>query len=206
MFVMVIGCGRLGAGLARLLSTKGNDVVVVSEKIDVKWLGSDFDGVTVEGDPVDGKVLESAGIRKAELFVAATATDVVNAMAAQLAKEVFRVPIAIARMADPAREAFYRGMGLDTVCPTTTGINQILDTIQRSGFASLKAYLDPDIAGISLPSNWIGKKVAELPLPQGRRLIGIERRGRISVPEGAATLAKGDVLILRRGSTPEKKR
>jgi trk system potassium uptake protein len=205
MFVMVIGCGRLGAGLARLLSSKGNDVVVVSERIDVKWLGADFDGVTIEGDPVDEKVLESAGIRRVELFVAATATDVVNAMAAQQAKEVFGVPIAIARMADPAREAFYRGMGLDTVCPTSTGINQILDTIQRSGFASLKGYLDPDIAGISPPPEWLGKKAGQLPLPEGRRLIGIERRGKVTPPDSSAVLTKGDVLILRRGSSAEKK-
>ena len=92
MFVLVVGCGRLGAGLARVLSMQGNDVVVVSGRIDTRWLGADFDGVTVEGNPIDEGVLESAGIRKAGLFVAATSEDVVNAMAVQVAKEIFHVP------------------------------------------------------------------------------------------------------------------
>jgi trk system potassium uptake protein len=200
MFVIVAGCGRLGAGLARVLSTQGNDVVVVSEKIDLKWLGAEFDGVTVEGNPIDEDVLESAGIRKAGLFVAATSEDVVNAMAVQVAKEVFHVPLALARMTDPARERFYRELGLSTVCPTSTGINQILDTVQRSAFDSLKGYLDPDLAGILPPPEWIGKRLDAFPLAGGRRVIGLERKGRVVPAERGTVLAAGDVLILRRDS------
>lgn len=203
MYVMIIGCGRLGAGLARVLSSQGNDVVVVSERIDVKWLGPDFDGVTVEGDPLDREVLESAGIRKAGVFVAATSEDVTNAMAVQIAKEVFKVPMALARMTDPARERFYREMGLETVCPTSTGINQILDALQRRAFNALGTYLDPDIAGIMLPSGWAGKKLGAAPLPGGRRAIGLERKGRLLAAEAGLILAEGDIIILRRRSGTE---
>jgi trk system potassium uptake protein TrkA len=198
MYVMIIGCGRLGAGLARVLSSQGNDVVVVSEKIDMKWLGPDFDGVTVEGDPLDRAVLESAGIRKAAVLVAATSEDVTNAMAVQIAKEVFRVPMALARMTDPARERFYHEMGLETVCPTSTGINQILDALQRSAFSALAAYLDPDLAGIMVPPEWSGRKLGSLTLPSGRRAIGLERKGRLTAADAGLVLAEGDVLILRR--------
>jgi len=204
MFVMVVGCGRLGAGLARVLSMQGNDVVVVSDAIDMKWLGSDFDGVTVEGNPIDEQVLEAAGVRKADLFVAATSEDVVNAMAIQVAKEIFKVPHVLARMTDPARESFYREMGLETVCPTSTGINQILDTIHHSGFEPLKGYLDPGLAGIMPPPEWIGKRLDAFPLSEGRRIVGLERKGRIIPAEGSAILGEGDVLILRRGERPRK--
>jgi trk system potassium uptake protein TrkA len=198
MFVIVAGCGRLGAGLARVLSSQGDDVVVVSETIDMKWLGAEFDGVTMEGNPIDEAILESAGIRKAELFVAATSEDIVNAMAVQVAKEVFHVPHALARMTDPARERFYREMGLETVCPTSTGINQILDTIQRSGFDSLIGYIDPDIAGILPPPEWIGTRLDALPLPKGRCVAGFERKGKIVPAEGSIVLGPGDILVLRR--------
>jgi trk system potassium uptake protein TrkA len=164
----------------------------------MKWLGAEFDGVTVEGKPIDLEVLDSAGIRKADLFLAATSEDVVNAMAVQIAKEVFHVPLALARMTDPARERFYREMGLDTVCPTSTGINQILDRIQSSGFDSLKGYIDPGLAGIIPPPEWAGKKIGDLPLPKGRRLAGLERKGRIIPAENDLVLGEGDVLILRR--------
>lgn len=198
MYAIVVGCGRLGSGLARVLSAQGNDVVVVAEEIDAKWLGAEFDGVTIEGNPVDEEVLESAGIRKAWLFVAATSDDVVNAMAVQVASEIFHVPHALARMTDPAREHFYRGIGIETVCPTSTGINQILDVIQKSAFSSLKGYIDPDLAGVMPPLEWLGVKVEALPLPEGRSLIGIERKGRLLPPGSNAVLAEGDVLIMRR--------
>lgn len=198
MFVLIVGSGRLGAGLASVLSSQGNDVVVLSEKIDMKWLGSDFDGMTVEGNPIDEDALEAAGIRKAEVFVAATSDDVVNAMAAQIARELFRVPVALARMADPARERFYRDIGLETVCPTSIGINQILDIIHRTSFADLEGHLDPGIAGIIPTEEWIGAKLDTFPLPEGRRLVGVERNGRIAPAEAGQSIGKEDILIVRR--------
>jgi trk system potassium uptake protein TrkA len=132
MFVIIAGCGRLGAGLARVLSSQGHDVAVVGEDIDPRRLGGEFDGITVAGNPVDEEILDRAGARKADLFVAATADDRLNAMAAQIAREIFRVPSVLARISDPAMEAFYRELGLDTVCPTSTAINQVLDLIREA--------------------------------------------------------------------------
>jgi trk system potassium uptake protein len=132
MFTVIAGCGRLGAGLAKVLSGQGHDVVVVAEEIDRNRLGNGFDGITVSGNPTDGDVLQKAGIGTAELFVAATSDDSTNVMAIQVAKEVFHVPTVLARISDPDRERFYRSLGLNTVCPTTTGIKQILDLIRGS--------------------------------------------------------------------------
>ena len=101
-------------------------------------------------------------------------------------------------MTDPARERFYREMGLETVCPTSTGINQILDALQRHAFSALGAYLDPDLAGIMLPPGWAGRKLGSVALPEGRRAIGLERKGRLMAAEAGLVLAEGDVLILRR--------
>lgn len=131
MFMIIAGCGKLGAGLARVLSSEGHDIVVVAEEIDPKRLGGEFDGVTVSGSPTDEDVLESAGMRRADMFVAATADDAVNAMAVQMAKELFRVPLSLARIADPAMESFYRELGIETVCPTTASIERILHVIER---------------------------------------------------------------------------
>jgi trk system potassium uptake protein TrkA len=204
MFVMVVGSGRLASGLARVLSSRGNDVVVVAESVDSRWLGSDFDGVVVEGNPIDEEVLESAGIRKAEIFVAAAPDDVVNAMAAQVAKAVFGVKLALARLTDPARERFYRSIGVDTVCPTSTGINQVLDMIQRASFSSLRGYVDPGIVGIVPPPEWIGQRLSDLPLPQDRRVLGLERKGRLLQAEAGIILGEGDRLLLERSGGPKR--
>jgi trk system potassium uptake protein TrkA len=46
-------------------------------------------------------------------------------MAAQIAREIFKVPRVITRIYDPMRETVYRELGLDTVCPTLAGARQI---------------------------------------------------------------------------------
>lgn len=198
MFVMVAGTGRLASGLARVLSSLGHDVVVVAERVDARWLGSEFDGVVVEGNPIDEEVLESAGIRKADIFVAAAPDDAVNAMAAQVAKAVFGVRLALARLVDPARERFYRSIGVDTVCPTSTGINQVLDMIQRASFSSLRGYVDPGLVAVAPPSEWIGLRLSDLPIPPDRRVLGVERKGRLVQAEPGAALGEGEILLLRR--------
>jgi trk system potassium uptake protein TrkA len=198
MFVIVAGCGRLGAGLAKVLSAQGKDVVVVAESIDQKRLGNDFDGVTVSGSPIDEDVLKKAGIEKAQLFVAATADDNLNIMAIQIAKEVFHVPMVLARVSDGEREKFYKGMGLSTVCPTTTGINQILGLIQKSLFAPLAGYIDPDLVGVRPLPEWVGRPAGKIDLGDERRLVGVVRRdGSPDIDQGRP-IEKDDTLILLR--------
>jgi trk system potassium uptake protein TrkA len=130
MLIVVAGCGRLGAGLARALSAQGHDVVVVDLDVDAKRLGNEFDGIVVTGNPIDEDALRKARIAEAQVFVAATADDSTNVMAIQIAEEIFHVPVVLARISDPDREEFYRTLGLRTVCPTKTGIEQILGLIR----------------------------------------------------------------------------
>ena len=198
MLVIVLGCGRLGAGLAKVLSGQGHDVVVVDDIIDRKRLGNDFDGVTISGSPVDEDVLRKAGIADARLLVAATPDDNTNVMAIQVAKEVFHVPMVLARISDPDREKFYRGLGLSTVCPTATGINQILDLIQTSALSILPGYIDPDLVGVKPEAEWIGKPLGQVQVPGDRRLIGVTtREGDVSI-DPQRTIGQDDTLILLR--------
>ena len=52
--------------------------------------------------------------------------------------------------------------------------------------------------GIKLPADWEGRKLGSVALPEGRRAIGLERKGRLMAAEPGLVLAGGDVLILRR--------
>ncbi|MBI5499000.1 MAG: TrkA family potassium uptake protein [Deltaproteobacteria bacterium] len=133
MHVIVLGCGGAGAGLARALSAQGNDVVVVDDVIDQKRLGNEFDGIAIAGSPTDEDVLRKAGIDETQALVAATADDHTNVMAAQVAREVFHVARVLTWISDPDREEFYRGLGLETVCPIATAVDQILGTLGQGG-------------------------------------------------------------------------
>jgi len=200
MRVVIAGSGRLGSGLATVLSKDGNDVAVVDRPMDRRRLGASFDGLTIEGTPIDQEVLERAGLRKAELFVAATSDDNVNAAAVQAAKGFFHVPRAIARFMDPERAVFYKKLGVDAVCPTTTGLNQILDFIRTGDFSSLETIVDPDIICVRPRLEWMGMSPINLAMPSDRRVIGLVRGETVYGRDEGQTIRQSDsLLIARRG-------
>jgi len=118
LYIIIIGCGRLGAILANRLSSKGHSIVVIDKDMDnFPQLNSDFSGFTIEGDATEISVLKKARIEKADVFLAVTNNDNINLMVAQVAKDIFNVPKVVARVYDPKREIIYNNMNVSTICP-----------------------------------------------------------------------------------------
>ncbi len=133
MKVIVLGCGRLGASLARRLVSQGHEVTVIDQDATaLTHLGDDFPGRMVVGTGIDEDVLRRAGIEEADAFVAATNWDNTNVMAVQVAREIFGVPRAVCRLYDPLREEFYRSLGLETICPTLWGVERIEEILGKA--------------------------------------------------------------------------
>jgi trk system potassium uptake protein len=132
MRVVILGCGRTGAQLALDLAAEGHHVTVVdANPAAFQRLGVDFQGDTVLGTGIDEDVLREAGIEHAGIFIATTNGDNTNVMAAQVAKEVFKVPQVICRIYDLGREAFYRQtIGLTTISPTRLSVAAIRQQIR----------------------------------------------------------------------------
>ena len=123
MRVIICGSGKLGANLAGRLSLEGHEVVIIDlDEEDFRRLPPDYSGFTVVGDATEAEVLEQAGVREADVLVAATNYDNTNVMIAQLARQVYNVPRVVARVFEPSRETVYRQLGIDTVCPTTLSL------------------------------------------------------------------------------------
>ena len=198
MHVIIAGSGRLGSGLARVLSSEGNDVAVIDLPLDRRRLGASFDGLCIEGNPIDPEALQLAGIRKADLFVAATSDDNVNAAAIQAAKGIYDVPLAVARISDPEKESFYRGLGFETVCPTTTGMNQILDYLRDRAFSALRATVDPATTCVLPREDWIGHSIREIMMPHGRKIVALVRHGKIHAYEEGLAVRGDDSIVLTR--------
>jgi trk system potassium uptake protein TrkA len=130
--IVILGCGRVGARLAIALDREGHQVSIIDRNPDAfrRFLDESFNGQVVVGVGIDEDVLRRAGIEGADVFVAATDLDNVNAMASQICQLIFKVPKVIARMYDPFREELYQTIGLTTVCPTTEGarcVKRMLD-------------------------------------------------------------------------------
>ncbi len=123
-----MGCGRVGSLLALRLAGEGHTVCVIDEKPSAfERLGDDFSGEMVVGNGLEGATLRRAGIEKADCFAAVMPGDNRNLMAAQLAREIFKVKRVITRIYDPIRAAVYREMGVETICSTVIGAGLIHD-------------------------------------------------------------------------------
>jgi len=135
MKVVILGCGRLGAHLARRMDQEGHDVTVIDRMSEAfSRLGVDFQGKMVLGTGIDEDVLRRAGIEKADAFIAVSNGDNTNAMASEIAKLVFQVPRVVARLFDPVREDTYHTLGLmETVCPTIMGSDKIHEIVLGNG-------------------------------------------------------------------------
>jgi trk system potassium uptake protein len=126
MKLVIVGCGRVGAMAAVALSKAGHQVTVIDiNRRAFDRLGPDFNGEMVLGNGIDEDVLRQAGIEKADGFASLTNGDNRNIMAAQIAREIFKVPRVITRIYDPMRQDVFSELGLDTVCPTLSGARQI---------------------------------------------------------------------------------
>jgi len=124
MKIVIMGCGRVGAWLARLLDADGHSVTVLDtdsysfRRLSFPRLLPDFKGTALVGNGIDQEALKRAGIEQADIFVALTQGDNRNVMACQIAKHIFNVPRVICRIYDPLRQELYSTLGLETISPT----------------------------------------------------------------------------------------
>jgi len=132
MFILIVGCGRVGSAVARRALDAGHEVSVMDsdplshERLDkdqtLTW--EDAGGRFTVGTALEIDGLIAAGIEQADIFLAATRGDNTNLVIAQIAQRRFNVPRVVVRVADPARASWYAEQGLHTICPTQIAIEQ----------------------------------------------------------------------------------
>jgi trk system potassium uptake protein TrkA len=130
MFVIIMGCGRVGARVAEMLVTAGHEVTIMDVQVSAfRRLGPNFNGSTILGDATDQEVLKRAGIERADAFVAATQGDNRNIMASQIAKHLFGVERVVTRIYDPLRSDTFSALGLHAISPTIIGANAFYEEL-----------------------------------------------------------------------------
>jgi trk system potassium uptake protein len=130
MFIIIMGCGRVGARVAQMLTKSGHEVTIMDiQSSAFNRLGADFKGQTVLGDATDQEVLKRAGIDRADAFLAATQGDNRNIMASQIAKHVCGVERVVTRIYDPLRSDTFSALGLHAISPTIIGANAFYEEL-----------------------------------------------------------------------------
>jgi trk system potassium uptake protein TrkA len=198
MRIIVIGCGRMGSGLARTMSLRGHAVTVVDrDPVAFERLGPAFKGQTVVGIGFDREVLLKAGIDRADALAALTESDEANVVAARLASQVFHIPRVVARLYDPRKADIYKRLGLRTIAPVAWGITRAADLLSRSQLepvANLGG--DVEIVEVEVPPLLVGRTVNELVVPGEIHVVAVSRGGRTLLPTLGTLFRDGDMVYV----------
>lgn len=198
MHVIVVGCGRVGSGLARSLSAEGNTVAVIDkEERSFRRLPSDFNGTTFVGLGFDRDLLVAAGAERAHSLAAVTSGDNSNILAARIAKETFAIGQVVARIYDPRRAAIFQRLGIATVATvswTTDQIERRLTGIPAANWTDGSGTVR--LLEQALPDAWAGKKLDLLSEPGRVVVAAVSRGGAAQVGAGALIGQEGDILHL----------
>lgn len=136
MKVVIMGCGRVGAWLARLLDADGHQVTILDNdpysfrRLNFPRQLPDFKGTALVGNGTDQGALKRAGIEEADVFFALTQGDNRNVMACQIAKHIFNVPRVICRIYDPLRQELYSTLGVEAISPTTVFAQMLKEKLE----------------------------------------------------------------------------
>lgn len=193
----MVGCGRVGSGLAATLVEQGHSVAVIDKRQDAfKRLPHGFSGKKVTGVGFDQTTLRQAGIEKADALAAVTNGDNSNIVVARVAREAFGVERVVARIYDHRRAAVYERLGIPTVATVQWTTERVLRRILPE--APGVDWIDPS-AKVALiermvPGHWAGRPLVDLEIPGTARVAVLGRLGVATVPSHDHIAQEGDVV------------
>ena len=217
MYVLIAGGGKVGANLARSLlrDGHGHEVTLIEQRRDrFERLEHEFEHRVLPGDATEMFVLERAGItRPPDVLAAVTGDDEDNIIICQLATERYGVPKVIARVNDPRNQAHFDLLGISPTVSATASIMALIEhEVPEHGLIHLlelrKENLEIVEVTVGARAACAGKKVRQVQLPEGSRLISVVRNGKAEIPDEQTQLEPGDsvLAILEPGKEDELRR
>lgn len=210
MKMVVMGGGKTGHNLARALLDRRYEVSVIErDRARCRRLADDLDVTVCRGDGTNISVLEAAGARQADCFMAVTGVDQDNLVAAQLAKEYFLARKVIARVNDPRNVDTFRLLGIENIVCSADILTKMIEQEADQAHMHLIATLNQGKAGIcsiTLPEDSAlhGVALREIDFPSGSLVISVIRDGVLTIPNGSTVLERGDELVAVAGEKSQK--
>jgi len=214
--IVIVGAGVLGVGLTEYLGRFGHEITLVERDADIaSATESRLDVMTVVGSGSNPSTLEQAGIRSADMIIAATPNDDVNLLACHFAMQ-YGVEKRIARVVSGG---ILNAPGIDL---DALGVTHVVET-EKEIVKAAKSLVE--LPGLTETADFLGGNVflrgyrvdGNMPI-SGRNLfeirklagdaemlvVAIIRDGSSVIPSGAEMLLNGDefLTILPRESYP----
>ena len=196
--VIVVGCGRVGSGLAVSLTAEGHSVAVIDKNERAFRRLKDWDGQRLVGSGFDRDDLERAGAERAGALAAVTSGDNTNILTVRIARETYEIPHVVARIYDPRRAEIYQRLGIPTVATVTWTIDQVRRRLLPDQDVREWADATGRLALVerSLPDSWAGRALCELEQPGRLTVMAVTRAGEPRLDARELTGQEGDILHL----------
>jgi trk system potassium uptake protein TrkA len=195
MRAILLGCGRVGSELTIQLGRAGHDVTIIDKRPSAfDRLPPGFEARTVVGLGFDRDVLEEAGIKEADAFLAVSSGDNSNILSARVAREHYHVPNVIARIYDPMRAEIYERLNIPTVSTTRWGVKQMILMLSHTREEIKEALAGGDLLRMrfKIPDHMVGSKVLDLNVAGKVLVAGVDRGGTGFIPIDTSTFQEGD--------------
>ena len=209
MYVIVAGGGRIGHYLTRALLSAGHEVLVVEKnRARADYLAEELGEAVARGDACEVRTMREIGMERADVVVAVTGDDEDNLVICQMAKLRFRVPRTIAKVNNPENEAIFPRLGIDTTVSSTkiifNLIEQQIETNEVIPLAPLqRGNIEIVEVDLGADSPVLGKRIPQVPLPEGALIISIVRDGNAILPNIDVQFRQGDSVIALVTATKE---
>jgi trk system potassium uptake protein TrkA len=214
VFVLVAGGGKVGANLVRTLLPHREVVLIEQDELRYGSLEEELGHRALHGDATELYVLERAGIeRPPDIVVAATGDDEDNIVICQLARERYGVAKVVARVNDPRNQQHFDLLGISPTVSATASIRALIEhEVPEHELVHLlelrKENLEIVEVEIDAGAPCVGRRVQDLEMPEGARLISVMREGKAEIAVGSTELRAGDqvLAILEPGREEELRR
>jgi trk system potassium uptake protein TrkA len=203
MYIIIVGAGKVGYQLTKLLLSQGHEVMLIeNERNKYSSLVDELGDSILYGDGSTMETLTEAGANRADAIVAVTGRDEDNLVICQLSKMMFFGPRTIARVNNPRNEETFWSLGIDATVSATSLINAIIQEQVKAHdvLIPLLAIRGGDVeivqTSLSPSSPVVNKKIMDLVLPKGTLFISIIRGEEVIIPSGDTDLREDDQILV----------
>jgi trk system potassium uptake protein TrkA len=211
--VIIVGGGNIGLYLAQ--NVEKNHPHVSMKLVEVDKARAEFVAqtlqrtVVINGDALDGEILEEANARTADTIVAVSNDDEVNILASMLAKR-HGCRRAVTLINKNSYEPLVGSLGIETIVnPRVITVSRILEHVRRGRIRSVhtlsEGFGELIEAEAMETSSLVGVPLREAKLPDGVVLGALVRNGEVIIPRGNTVVRTGDLVILFAASEAVKK-